>query len=45
VVDAGPLPPPPGPHRAYLPLVMGGPPCDPVVYPLRAQSVERSVTP
>jgi hypothetical protein len=31
VVDAGPLPTPPGPPRAYLPVVTSNPPCDPVV--------------
>jgi hypothetical protein len=30
VVDAGPLPAPPGPYRFYLPLVGSSPPCDPV---------------
>ena len=46
VVDAGPLSTPPGPPRAYLPVMMNRyRTCDPVVYPLGVQSLERSVTP
>ena len=42
VVDAGPLPAPPGPYRAYLPVVMNGyATCDPVVYGLGVESVVR----
>jgi len=41
VVDAGPLPPPPGPHRAYLPVAIGSPPCDPVVSGLGVKSPAR----
>ena len=41
VVDAGPLPAPPGPYRAYFPIAMSSPTCDPVVYGLGAESVVR----
>jgi hypothetical protein len=39
LVDAGPEPEPPGPHRAYLPFTKS-PPCDPVVYGVGARSVK-----
>ena len=41
VVDAGPLPALPGPHRSYLPLVMSRPICDPVVSGVRGGAVVR----
>jgi hypothetical protein len=46
VVDAGPLPTPPGPYRAYLPTTMNSyATCDPVVSGLAVESMVRPARP